>query len=334
MRITGICINGDGDHLGGSLAQLEEDLAFFQRCGFDGVELSVHGLDVVTGGRLQRGQVDRVRAITTCFDFVYTVHAPDQMNFAFPQGGMRGEPDSTMDRDVFVASLDFCAAIGAGVMVYHSGLIALHQVAAGLDALPDDEALARAREREVAALRDLAPLAAERGVVVAMENRDPHPWELATLRRCGVTASQLPKYHAGISIPDLVAQVEAVDHPNLGLTLDFGHLFLAANHCGFDYLEAIRQAAPYVRHLHASDNWGRLGGPFDSLNHRIPHGEGDLHLPPGWGAIPHVEALKQLPGYEGLYVLEIRPRFFEHFAAALGTTRQIIDQATGPDRED
>ncbi len=329
MHITGIGINADGGHLGGSLAQLGEDLAFFQRCGFDAVELSLHGLDVVVGGHLHGPQVERVRAITGRFELTYTVHAPDQMNFAFPQPGMGGEPDPAMDRAVFAASLDFCAAVGAGVMVYHSGLIALHQVAAGLADLPGDEALAGAREREVAALRELLPLAAERGVVVAMENRDPHPWEVATLRRCGVDADQLLKYHAGMSIPALVAQVEAVNHPNLGLTLDFGHLFLAANYCGFDYLEAIGQAAPHVRHLHVSDNWGRLGGPVEGLNHRIPFGEGDVHLPPGWGAIPHAEALAQLPAYEGAYVLEIRPRFHEHFAEARATARRIIDRAGG-----
>lgn len=329
MQITGIGINADGQHLGGSLTQLAEDLAFFHRCGFDGVELSLHGLDVVSGGRLRQGQVDRVRAITERYGFFYTVHAPDQINFAFPQSSMGGQPDSAMDRDVFAASLDFCAAIGAGTMVYHSGLIALHRVAAGLDDLPEEEALARAREREVADLSDLLPLAAQRGVIVAMENRDPHPWEVATLRRCGVAASQLLKYHAGMSVRDLVAQVEAVNHPSFGLTLDLGHLFLAANLCGFDYLEAIQQAAPYVRHLHVSDNWGRLGGASDSLNHRIPFGEGDLHLPPGWGAIPHVAALQQLPNYEGAYILEIRPRFFEHFAKALETARQIVDRAAG-----
>jgi sugar phosphate isomerase/epimerase len=329
MHITNICINGDGDHLGGSLGQLVDDLVFFQRCGFDGVELSAPGLDVVINGKLWPAQVDRVRAITERFDFVYSVHAHDQMNFCFPSKELRGESGWAMEHDVFVASLDFCAAIGAGVMVTHSGLIALNEVAAGLAPLPNDEALQEAREREVAALRELVPLAAERGVVVAMENRDPHPWEIATLRRAGVPKSQLLKYHAGLSIPRLVQQVEAVNHPYLGLTLDFGHLFLAAHQCGCDYLEAIRQAAPYVRHLHASDNGGRLGGPFDSLNHCIAHGEGDLHLPPGWGSIPHVEALQQLPEYEGLYVLEIRPRFTEHFAEALETTRRILAQASG-----
>ena len=329
MHITGICINADGDHLGGSLAQLEADLTLFRQSGFDGVELSIPGLDVVSGGRLQRSQVDRVRAITERFDFFYTAHAPDQMNFAFPDMVAGGEADLSMARDVFIASLDFCAAIGASVMVYHSGLIALHRAAADLGALPDDEELGRAREREVAALRDLAPLAAERGVLVAMENRDPHPWEVAALHHCGLPPGQLLKYHAGMSIPDLIAQVGAVNHANLGITLDLGHLFLAAKQCGFDYLEAIRQAAPYVRHLHVSDNWGRLGGLFDSLNHRIPHGEGDVHLPPGWGSIPHVEALKQLPDYEGYYVLEIRPRFHEHLAAVAETARRTINRAAG-----
>jgi sugar phosphate isomerase/epimerase len=328
MRITGICINGDGEHLGGSLTQLAADLRFFQECGFDGVEISVHGLDVISGGRLQRGQLDRVRAIAADFSFAYTVHAPDNVNLAFPQKQWRHEPECTMERDVFLASLDFCASIGAGAMVYHSGLMALAPVAAGLEPLPGEEELERAREREVAALRDLVPQAAERGVVVAMENRDPHPWEVATLRHHGLPEEQLLKYHAGMSLPVLVSQVKAVDHPNLGLTLDFGHLFLAASQLGFDYLQAIAQAGPYIRHLHASDNWGRLGGPFDSLNHRVPFGEGDVHLPPGWGAIPHVEALRQLPGYQGYYVLEIRPRFYEHLPAVLKTARDIVRQAS------
>lgn len=330
MHITGFGINADAGHLGGRLAQLEEDLAFFQHCGFDAVELSVHGLDAVLCGRLQQRQVDRIRSITERFAFTYTVHAPNRLNLAFPQRNSDGTPELALEQDVFVACLGFCATIGAGVMVYHSGLIALYEIAFGLAAaLPDDEALEQARQQEVSALRELLPLAAERGVIVAMENRDPHPWEIATLRRAGMPADQLLKYHAGMSIPHLVQQVTAVGHPNLGLTLDLAHLFLAANYCGFDYLDAIRQAAPHVRHLHGNDNWGRLGGVFNDLHERIPYGDGDVHLPPGWGQIPQAEALAQLPAYEGLYVLEMRPRFSEHFSAALATMRRIVRQVAG-----
>lgn len=326
MNITGICINGDVVRFGGSLERLAEDLNYFQQCGFDGVEISVDGLDAVIGGRLEQSQVDRIRAITEQFDFVYTVHPPGRMNLAFPPSEPGGTPDLALEKAVFAACLDFCAAIGAKVLVYHSGLIALHEVAYGLRSLPDEEDVEAGRVREVSALGEVLPLAAEHGVIVAMENRDPHPWEIATLLRAGRSPDYLLTYHSGLSIPALVHQVREVNHANLGLTLDLGHLMLAANVCGFDYLEAIRQAAPYVRHLHGHDNFGRLGSVFDDLHERIPYGDGDLHLPPGWGTIPHLESLAQLSGYEGLYVLEIRPRFRGHFADALQTTRNLIQQ--------
>ncbi len=327
MDITGICINGDVVHFGGSLERLVEDLTYFQQCGFDGVEISVDGLDAVIGGRLEQSRVDRIRAITELFDFVYTVHSPGRMNLAFPAQGPGGAPDLGLEQAVFVACLDFCAAIGAGVMVYHSGLIALHEFAYGLGPLPDEETLDAGRVREASALGELLPLAAERGVIVAMENRDPHPWEIATLLRSGRALDHLLTYHSGMSMPQLVRQVNEVNHANLGLTLDLGHLVLAANLCGFDYLEAIRQAAPYVRHIHGHDNFGRLGSVYNGPHERIPYGDGDLHLPPGWGTIPHLESLAQLADYEGLYVLEIHPRFREHFPDALRTTRNLIQRA-------
>lgn len=329
MQILGIGINGDGygGHPGGGPAQLAEALTFFQDCGFDAVELPIKHLDVIFNGHVRQRQVDRIRSVLGGFDLAYTVHAPDRLNLAFPPKGTGGVADLAHERNIFLACLDFSAAIGASVMVYHSGLIALHEAAFGLDGLPDDEALEQGREREVLALRELIPLAADRNVAVAMENRDPHPWELATLARAGVPRDKILKYHAGMAIPSLVSQVRAVNHPRLGLTLDLGHLFLAASYCGFDYLDAIRQAAPYVRHVHSSDNFGRLGSVFDGISDRIPHGDGDLHIPPGWGMIPHVGALAQLPNYEGLYVLELRPRFREWFAEALMTARCMVSQA-------
>ena len=326
MQVTGIGINADGRRGRFHLDEAREDLAFFQHCGFDAVEIPVHQLDLIVGGRLRREEVDEVRATLDAFDFAYSVHAPERLNLAFPQKDSNHQPELALEQDVFLACLDFCAAIGAKVMVYHSGLIALHGVRFGLEAIPDNEALDLAREQEVSSLTALMPLATERGVVVAMENRDPHPWEVAVLASAGLPPDDLIKYHAGMAVPDLVRQIEAVNHPSLGLTLDYGHLFLAAHQCGFDYLDALRQAAPYVRHLHASDNCGRLGGVFDGLKDRIPYGDGDLHMPPGWGTIPHRNTLAHLPDCEGLCILEIRSRFWRHFPAAVQHMRRILSE--------
>jgi sugar phosphate isomerase/epimerase len=324
MPVRGICLNGDVDYLGGSLARLEEELAACQAAGFDGIELSIDGLDVMVGGRLVPRLVDRVRAVTERFDLIYTVHDPGRLNLAFPGARSNGAPDLAMEKAVFAGCLEFCAAIGAGVLVYHSGLIGLHEVALGIGPLPDEAALEVARAREVAALRELMPLAAERGVVVGMENRDPHLWELAVLRRAGRPPDDLLTYHPGLSIPEVARQVTAVDHPCLGMTLDLGHLYLAAKQCGFDFLTAVGQAAPYVRHLHLHDNLGRLDCGFDQVQARMPFGEADLHMPPGWGTIPLAAALAQMPAFDGVCVLEMQPRWAEHRAEAVAAARDLF----------
>ena len=329
MRIRGICLNGDVEYLGGSLARLEEELTACQACGFDGIELSIDGLDVMIGGRLVPQLVDRVRNVTESFELTYTVHPPGRLNLAFPQPGPSRAPDLAMEKAVFAGCLEFCEAIGAGVLVYHSGLIGLHQSAFGLGSLPDAAALEASRAQEVEALRELMPLAAAHGVVVGMENRDPHLWELVALQRAGQPPSQLLTYHAGLSIPALLRQIKEVNHPNLGITLDFGHLYLAANQCGFDFLAAVAQAAPYVRHLHMHDNLGRLDSVFGELQEKLPYGEADLHMPPGWGTIPLDDALARLPAYDGLCVLELRPRWAEHRAEALYSARQLFGQIPG-----
>jgi len=325
MKIRGIGLNGDVSYLGGSLARLEEELAACHALGFDAIELSIDGLDVMIGGRLVPRLVDRVRAVTDRFDLIYSVHAPGRLNLAC----LAARCDPAMEKAVFSGCVEFCAAIGAGVLVYHSGLIGLHEAAVGMAELPDQAALEAARDREVAALRELMPLAAEHGVVVGMENRDPHLWELAVLRQAGRRPDELMTFHPGLSIPEVVRQVTEVSHPNLGITLDVGHLYLAANQCGFDLATAIGQAAPHVRHLHLHDNLGRLDSGLSEIAARLPFGEADLHMPPGWGTIPLAAALALMPGFDGLCILEIQPRWADHRAEALDVTRQLF--ATAPD---
>lgn len=317
MPITHIGINADGGRLGGSVAALAEDLAWFQACGYSCVELSSSGLDVILNGRVFRPQLERVRAVTEKFPLTYTLHPPNRLNLAHGS-------DLALDKANFAAVLEVCAALGCRVMVYHSGLIALERVRLGLVDLPTPDELAAAAAQEVEALEELMPYAAQLGVTVAMENRDPHSWEVGLLRRLGRDPSELATFHGGMLIPRIVEQVEAVGHPNLGICLDLAHLFLATNQLGIDYLEAVRQAAPHLRHIHANDNFGRLDDAYDGLGDRNPYGEGDLHLQPGWGSIPLAQALGQLPDYAGILILELRPRYRERLAEALETMRGIV----------
>ena len=280
-------------------------------------ELGITGLNVIVNGELMPQRVAAIQEIIAPFDLRYSVHAPGRTNLAF--GG-----DPALEYRVLESCLRFTGAIGGRVLVYHSGLQALDAARTGTATLPNDDELARGAEREVAALRRLAPIAGDLGVVIGVENGDPHLWEYAVLLREGKAPDELAKYHARLRTSAIVAQVEAVGHPNIGITLDLAHLHLGARALGEDYLEAISTAAPWTRHLHINDNFGKLDAGFDSEAARLPYGEADLHLPPGWGAIPFAAAFERLNDYEGDIVLEIKERYRDHLGEALASTRQIL----------
>lgn len=317
MKIHGLGINVPDNVIDGRRQVLVDWLSNVERVGYSVAELSIPSLNVIFNGELIRSRLEAVRRSIARFDLRYSVHAPGRANLAFGS-----DPD--LEYRVLESCIRFTHAIGARVLVYHSGLQALDAARTGTASLPSDEELAGGAEREAAALRKLAPIAADLGVIISMENGDPHLWEYAVLLRDGKAASDLAKYHARLRTSAIVAQAQAVNHPNVGITLDLAHLHLAAHALGDDYLEAISIAGPWVRHLHINDNFGKLDTGFDSEGDRLLYGEADLHLPPGWAAIPFADAFARLKEYEGDIVLEIKERYQDHLGEALENARQIL----------
>jgi len=198
-----------------------------------------------------------------------------------------------LQKEIFRSCIRLAAEIGAEIFVYHYGRRS-----------EDQEREARLLE----AMLELADFAAGYGVQICVENI-----EIDTVA----------------NVVEFVEQV-AEEKGNVGMTLDIGHAFLASRRFGFDLLEAVRQASPYVRHLHLSDNFGH----FEETRLRsyeqyklIPYpkllqlGRGDLHLPPGWGEAPIDEVLSELKGYRGILLLE----YYSHRYRPQG--REILQAA-------
>ncbi|MCC6170337.1 MAG: sugar phosphate isomerase/epimerase [Caldilineaceae bacterium] len=145
------------------------------------------------------------------------------------------------------------------------------------------------------------------------------------LAHIGLPRAALSAHHARLHIFPIVRQLEVIDHPAVGMTLEIAHLHIAAHDMGFDYLNAVAEAAPWVRHLHANDNFGRLDTGFDGEPDRWPYGEADIHLPPGWGSIPYAEVFARLPEYAGDLILEIKSGFADYLGESLATMRALVD---------
>jgi len=298
-----IGINADAGRLDGNLALLKEDLGRFQALGFTHAEISVHGVGAMVNGALLPERVKEVCRMLAGFDLQYTVHAPNPLN-------LMSRADPATEKRLLASSIQFAGAIGAEILVCHSGRyrpeehfgLPRHSLS------PQDEE--RLWEAEALALQELSPVAASCGVRLCLENARPY-------------LDGSPYCYAE-RLDELLRMVRTVDRENVGVTLDAGHAYLSARFYGFDFLQAVRDIRPFIRHIHLHDNFGKACASYEKKQYElVASGRGDLHLPPGWGEIPMREMFELLVDYSGVVLLELRPRYNRFLPEALENARSL-----------
>ncbi|MET3897984.1 sugar phosphate isomerase/epimerase [Devosia sp. UYZn731] len=250
-NITAVGFNAGSDD--GELPSLEADLRALADMGVDTVELAVTSLDLVAGGRIIPERARRLKAITSQFDFRYTVHGLVSSNFMDPV---------TAPYQIAAAKalIEVCNDIGAGIIVQHGGCLRADQW--------QDRPAADLRERE--ALVEVGNFASPHGVRIAFEN---------------IFTTEPGQYRQ--TPAELAETVKAVNHPNVVALIDFGHAYLESTYKGLNFREQIAAMAPVTGHLHVHDNFGRPQAFYKPFfpQENTAMGIGDLHMPLGWGDI-------------------------------------------------
>lgn len=262
---------------------------FAEQCLLPGTD---PGFDCVEASYLSRHEahagrddyLDAIREIVREADLRSVVHFPGY-NLSEPHEEIRA-----VYRAEFRDTLDFADAIGARSIVTHPGYLGYYET----PEIADDEFeaqrardLAVAAERSAAFYRDACDAAAERGIDVLAENL-PLPNVVAR------TAA------------DLLHLKALVDRPNFHFVADTGHFHRA----GVDLRTALLALGRDLHHLHIHDN----DASYDQ--HLIP-GRGTVD----WGGFR--EALLEL-GYDGVYMLEIRPSSVEEIREAVRFVRGVM----------
>lgn len=288
----------------GCLKKLRHDLEAFHEFGLTAAEISIHGLDAVRNGVLDRRRSSEIQTILADFPFRYSTHAPNPLNLMD-----RNCPD--LHRDVLHASLEFSAMIGARCMVYHPGRYLAEEAFGILGPLAfTSHEKQEMRDHEAEILQKAADTFPS--VIIAMENARPYR------HHSPYCYAEIPK--------KLSKQIQAIDRSNVRMTLDFGHLHLSAHHYHLDMVSEVRAAAPFIAHCHVHDNFGRPGYHTEKIQtQQIPFGKGDAHMPVGWGTIPFDELFAQfIHDYDGLLICELRSRYFEQTGQAAENLADIL----------
>ena len=346
MHIKGIGINIDSPTIDGDLDLLEKALGDFQDIGFDYVEIPVHGVDAIFKGRLNWLQTRVIADILKKFKLKYTVHGPNLLNLMDPS-------NFQLQKDIFKSGIEFTNAIGAEIFVYHGGKIPLQGEIKGEGLgqnnflkIPSPGKIDRLKKIEIKTLQELATFAKDLGVTIAIENISPDVeeesiWELSKrfnndeMLPPSVLTPKTPKptflreiskYNYGTKIEELVEQVKKIDCENVGITFDFGHAYLASKYYRFKFLDSVKLALPYIKHVHIHDNFGKPKVSYEEQDiNLIQFGIGDLHMPVGWGAIPYNKIFRILKNYNGVLCLELKPRYKKFFTYSLQRVKELTE---------
>ncbi|MDI4664086.1 sugar phosphate isomerase/epimerase [Xanthobacter autotrophicus] len=272
---------------------LPEKLDEAEALGVDFVELPAFAWNLVVNGRVLEDRLDRLVGMTRERPFGYTVHGPLAINLMSPVARL---PRHAALLDAMIA---ISGALGAVNLVLHTGCVRGE----------DDVDVAYSRQRD--ALARAGDKAAEVGVTLCVEN---------IFRFEPMRETALPSRLAG--------ELDALDHPHVRATLDVSHAFLRATEARVDFMNEISALAPFARHVHVHDSFGR---PLESWTmdeaERLALGEGDLHLPVGWGGIKWDDVAARCRFAPGTVVnLELHRRYWSELPAQIPVVRALAER--------
>jgi len=314
LEIEGIGIDLNDSRINGDLNVLNRELEFFKYCGFTAVELTTSGLFFILNGRLNKYRTEKISRILEKYAFKYTLHVPDNLNLAVSE-------NSEKEYKIFSSCIDFADIVKAEVIVYHCGLNLLN-TDFGKDSFDELQVF---QEREIGTLKRLTAYAYRKNIIIAVENTDPIDFETEIIEKRGIGEKEIKSFHPSLYPEAIVSEIKKINMPNIGMTLDLGHLFLSTSLTGEDFLKTVEEVAPYVVHIHLNDNFG-INKEFEQPKIDEPlYGVGDCHLPPGYGKIPIKEALEYLHNFKGHIILELKPQYRDDFAEALVRVNKLID---------
>ena len=311
-----IGINADSFTINGDIAVLEKFLARFLEAGFSFAEIPIHGMDCLLNGSLCRSRVAATRKALSAYPLGYTVHSPDHLNLA-------DETDPETHARALRSTIDFASEIGARLVVYHGSARAGGRADAASIAMAEMPISPPRHQLSCAPSGPTRSTGWERWPTTPP--RAASPWQSRTF-------SDSPRARSAYRIDprQLAAVVAAVDSPALGICFDFGHAFISAGEVGFTMEEALRAVKPRLAHVHIHDNFGKPSIPNARPIDMMFRGAGDLHMPPGWGAIPYESLFPIFAGdFRGVFTLELQPRFADKYGEALEWVRHRIASAKG-----
>ena len=288
IGFTGKCPNGDITALSNQIEKLKE-------AKVDSLEVPIYETDVICGKKINQQELKILKDTLNNKNFNYTVHGELSVNL-FDQENFNDHKE-VLKRDIEVSG-----EIQASHLITHFGQT--------LNDIYDNKDLYNTYlDRQNECYAEMGEYAKKNGVTLAIENL--FPFELKNY-------APLPN--------EIAKQLNKINHPNIKCCLDISHGYINCTHRNVHFFDEIKEMAPLSEHIHMHDSFGLMERVWTYINAEdTSYGQGDLHLPLGWGDIPFNKIFEEIKFPKNLNLnFELPERYLKYFMENIEKAKELI----------
>jgi sugar phosphate isomerase/epimerase len=284
-----IGIRVPGIQLDRNIKPFLDNLNMIKKTGFDCIEISPDDFDLIIAGKINKKALEQLIEVLSIFNFKISIHAPNCLNLM-----NREYPD--LHRDVFLCCYEIAESINSKIIVFHPGRY-VDNVEFSRYGKPDFTKKEKQDliDKEMSIIDKAASEFPE--ITLAIENNRPYVY--------------YSPYSYGESLEEMKGLITGINKPNVGFTIDTGHLNLLSGYYNFNPVEKLKSLDIRPIHLHIHDNHG-IANFYTEKDKKamLAFGRGDEHMVPGYGSFPFADFFEVINDYQGSYVLELTERYF------------------------
>ena len=252
MKKIGITVQfPDGD-----ISNLTNQINLFKKAKINSLEISIYETDVIVGKKINFPELKILKEAVANTDMAYTVHGELSVN-------LLDQENFEDHKEVLKRDIEVSGEINATHLVTHFGQTT--------NAIFENKKIYSSYlKRQQECYSELGEYAKKNDVILAIENLFPFKKE----------------YYA--PLPNEIAkQLNEINHPNVKCCMDISHAYINCTYNNAHLINELKTMGPLSEHIHMHDSFGIIEKIWTYIEaESTSYGQGDLHLPIGWGDIP------------------------------------------------
>tara|TARA_B100001123_G_C15300694_1_gene1020918 strand:- start:501 stop:1397 length:897 start_codon:yes stop_codon:yes gene_type:complete len=289
IGFTGQCPNGD-------ISALSKQIEMCKNAGVNSLEISLFETDVICGKKINNQEFKILKETLINKDMNYTVHGELSVNFLDLE-------NFDSHKEVLKRDIEVTGEIKGTHLVTHFG-----QTTNKI--FQDQNLYSSILKKQQECYFEMGEYAKTHNVVLAIENL--FPFELNNY-------APLPS--------EIAKELKKVNHHNVKCCLDISHAYINCTHRNAHFFNEINEMANLSEHIHMHDSFGMLEKIWTYIEaENTSYGQGDLHLPLGWGDIPFEKIFSEIKFPENLNLnFELPARYIKYFIENIEKAKKLIE---------